>query len=37
MFTLAGLMSKLLNKLPVDYDLKPEVLKIKSKVKEKIK
>lgn len=32
MFTLAGLMNKLLMKLPIDSDLKPEVLRVKSKV-----
>lgn len=36
MFTLAGLMSKLLAKLPVDQDLAPEVLKMRGKVQDKL-
>lgn len=32
MFTLAGLMSKLLAKLPIDSDLTPEVLRMRGKV-----
>jgi len=36
MFTLAGLMSKLLAKLPVDADLAPEVLKTRGKVHDKL-
>jgi hypothetical protein len=36
MFTLAGLMSKLLAKLPVDQDLTPEVLRVRGKVHDKL-
>ena len=36
MFTLAGLMSKLLAKLPVDQDLTPEVLRTRGKVYDKM-
>jgi len=36
MFTLAGLMSKLLAKLPVDQDLTPEVLRMRGKVHDKL-
>lgn len=36
MFTLAGLMSKLLAKLPVDEDLTPEVLRVRGKVQDKL-
>ena len=36
MFTLAGLMGKLLAKLPVDADLAPAVLKTRGKVHDKL-